>query len=198
MTELFKYSVFGLYALMIITMIWVAVFGLVKRERNIKKMQTDLKLKISNGLHLSNRDVVILGRAHGLSPSNSRLALYRVYKDIDNSESFENLKRLVHEIEKEEPFDIMPDEVKPSLLRISEISANTESVSDRHILNPITNVLAKYQELVEEQKKSKRQTYIAYLVSIVSFAVGTVSLYFAIKAPSAMEIAKQLNEISMN
>lgn len=192
MTDTFKYSVFILYPIMIFSIFGLGLWGLMKREKNLRKMQSDLKSKLSNNLQLTSKDIVILGRAHGLSPSNSRLALYRVYRDIDENESFNRLKKLVHEIEKEEPFDTMPDEVKPSLLRISEISANSEAESDKHILNPITNVLTKYQELVEEQKKSKRKTSIAYLVSIVSFIVGAISLYLAVKAPTAMEIAKQL------
>ena len=101
--------------------------------------------KIENKFELTSQDISLLGLAYGLSPSSSRLALYRVYKDIDNKENFLLLKKLVIAIEKEEPFDTMPDEVKPSLSRILELTSNSESDTDRHILTPITNILTKYQ-----------------------------------------------------
>lgn len=198
MNETFKYIVFSAYAIIFLTFLSAFLWGMMRREKNILKMKSDLKTKLSNGLQLSSKDIVILGRAHDLSPSNSRLALYRVYRDIDESDSFNHLKSLVHEIEKEEPFDTMPDEVKPSLLRISEISSKSENDSDKHLLTPITNVLTKFVELKEEQKKSRKQTTIAYVVSIVSFVIGAMSLYFALKAPTAAEIAKQLEIINNN
>ncbi|NRF28247.1 hypothetical protein [Vibrio coralliilyticus] len=192
MNDVFTYGVFGLYAIVIILFIIIAFLSVRKREVNRKRLQVDLKSKLENGFNLTSQDIVLLGRAHDLSPSNSRLALYRVYKDIVDSDSFEKLKRLVSEIHKEEPFDTMPDEVKPSLSRMLELASNSSSETDKHLLTPITNILTKYQELVEEQKKTKKQANIAYIVTIVSFVIGAVSLYYAVTAPTATEIAIQL------
>lgn len=192
MSNEFMVGVFGLYAIIIIGVALFAFFEMKKREEKIKKLQTDLKSKIENSFKLTTQDIVILGQAYGLSPANSRSALYRVYKNIENKESFESLKKLVAEIQKEEPFDTMPDEVKPSLSRILELSSQSNSDTDKHILTPITNILTKYQELLEDKKKNQKQTRIAYTLTIVSFFVGAVSLYFAIASPSAKDIAEEL------
>lgn len=196
MVDLFQYSVLGLYALIILFFVGLVFWNVRKREESRKQLQADLKLKLENGFNLTSQDIVLLGRAHDLSPFNSRLALYRVYKDLTDTESFEKLKSLVSEIHKEEPFDTMPDEVKPSLSRISELTSSSSSDTDKHLLNPITNILTKYQDLVEEQKKTKKQTYIAYVITIVSFVFGAISLYYAITAPSAADIASELNGIN--
>lgn len=187
-----KYGVFALYALIIIGMLGLVFWVSVKREKKINNLQSDLKNKVTSGFNLNSKDISLLGQAHDLSPKSARLALYRVYKDMDKAEDFEKLKTLVQEIQKEEPFDTMPDEVKPSLLRISELSHQSDSESDKQILTPVTNILTKYQELVEEQKKTRKQANIAYLLTIVSSILGAVSLYFAFSAPTAKEIAKQL------
>ncbi|CAK1861907.1 conserved hypothetical protein [Vibrio crassostreae] len=195
MSDVFKYVVFGLYAIVLIVFFGLIIWSVRKQEENRKRLQADLKSKLESGFNLTSQDIVLIGRAHNLSPSNSRLALYRVYKDISDSGSFEKLKKLVSEIHKEEPFDTMPDEVKPSLSRILELTSNTTSETDKHLLTPVTNLLTKYQELVEEQRKTKKQATIAYLITIVSFVIGAVSLYYAITAPTAADIATQLSHM---
>ncbi|PSV52023.1 hypothetical protein [Photobacterium sp. GB-1] len=192
MSDYLKYGVFALYAVLFIGIFVLALWVKRTRERRINQLQEDLKSKIEAGFKLTSKDIVIIGRAYELSAKSSREALYRVYKSIKHPEEFEKLKDLVAEIEKEEPFDTMPDEVKPSLLRVSELSYKSGEESDKHILTPITNILTKYQELLEEQKKMRKQTNIAYTLTIVSFIVGAVSLYFAVTAPTANEIATQL------
>ena len=192
MSDSFKYGVFALYAVLVIGMFVFALWIKRTRDRHIIQLQEDLKSKIEAGFKLTSKDIVIIGRAYDLSAKNSREALYRVYKGLKKPDEFEKLKALVSEIEKEEPFDTMPDEVKPSLLRLSELSYKSGEESDKHILTPITNILTKYQELLEEQKKTRKQTNIAYMLTIVSFIVGAVSLYFAVTAPTASEIATQL------
>ncbi|CAK2110800.1 conserved hypothetical protein [Vibrio crassostreae] len=195
MSDVFKYVVFGLYAIVLIVFFGLIIWSVRKQEENRKRLQADLKSKLESGFNLTSQDIVLIGRAHNLSPSNSRLALYRVYKGISDSGSFEKLKKLVSEIHKEEPFDTMPDEVKPSLSRILELTSNTTSETDKHLLTPVTNLLTKYQELVEEQRKTKKQATIAYLITIVSFVIGAVSLYYAITAPTAADIATQLSHM---
>ncbi|EHS7465863.1 hypothetical protein [Vibrio cholerae] len=190
-----KYWFFAMYGVTILVAIGIASWSIAKREKKIAHLQTDLKKKLTAKFVLSGKDVVLFGRSYNLSPQNSRLALYRVYKDIESAEEFEELKKLVQDIQKEEPFDTMPDEVKPSLLRLSELADQSKSDSDRHILTPITNILTKYQELLEEQKKTRKQANIAYMFTIVSFVVGSVSLYYAISAPTASEIAIQLQSM---
>lgn len=195
MNEYLKFGIFGLYSIVIIIFVALIIWAQMKKEEKLRRMQSDLKDKITKNFKLSPQDITLLGRAHGLSPISSRLALYRVYKDIDDSESFEKLKILVREIQKEEPFDTMPDEIKPSLSRISELTSSSDNESDRHLLTPITNIMVKYLDLVEVQRRTKKQAYIAYILTIVSFVIGVVSLYFAIKTPSAAEIAQQLKQM---
>lgn len=195
MLENLKFGVYALYAVLMCGILILAFWMKRTRDHRITELQVDLKSKVEAGFELSSKDIVVIGRAYDLSAQNSRAALYRVYKDIKTPEEFEKLKVLVSEIEKEEPFDTMPDEVKPSLLRVAELTYKSGEESDKHILTPITNILTKYQELQEEQKKTHKQTNTAYLLTIVSFIVGAVSLYFAVTAPTASEIATQLGAI---
>ena len=186
-----------MFALIVIVItIFMSVWIWAERHNSQKmdKLQADLKEKINANIELDSKDIVLLGRAHFLSPSNSRTALYRVYQDVKDPESFKKLKILVSEVEKEEPFDTMPDEVKSSLLRVSNLLSKSDEESDKHVLTPITNILTKYNELLEEQKASKIKTNRAYVATLVSLVIGVVSIVYAYNAPSASDIAAEVSE----
>ncbi|AZG35787.1 MULTISPECIES: hypothetical protein [Shewanella] len=195
MGDEFKLWIFGLYAVIILFGMGGAVWTVKRRNEKINNLQQDLKSKIKNDFELTSQDITLIGSAYDLSASSSRLALYRVYKDIDKKDDFKKLKTLVEQLQKDEPFDTMPDEVKPSLSRISNLASDSPVDSDKHILTPITNILTKYQDLLEEQKKTKKQASIAYTLTVASFFVGAISLYYAFVSPSAKDIAAELIQI---
>lgn len=99
------------------------------------------------------------------------------------------------EIEKEEPFDELPDEVKPSLSRLSKLIEKSNDSADKHILLPVTTALTKYVELKVEQEKAKKQTNRAYVITIISFVVGAISFYFTLKSPSEADIKKAMEQV---
>lgn len=164
-----------------------------KQDVNKAKFLDYFKAKFALGFDLTSKDVVTIGRAHDLSAALSRNTLYKVIRDLETREDFDKFRVLVAEIEKEEPFDTMPDEVKSTLLRISVLTHEFGGESDKHILTPITNILTKYQELLEEQRKIKKRSYIAYILAIISFIIGVTGLYFTVKAPTANDIATELS-----
>lgn len=190
-----KLWIFVVYGSIILLAIIGAAWSVKRKNEKIRNLQADLLTKITNDFELTPQDITLIGRAYGLSAASSRLALYRAYKDIDQKENFQKLKSLVEQLQKDEPFDTMPDEVKPSLSRISCLTSESPLESDRHLLTPITNILTKYQDLLEEQKKTKKQASIAYTLTIASFIFGAISLYFAFMSPSAQDIASELVKI---
>ncbi|MEI5637476.1 MULTISPECIES: hypothetical protein [unclassified Pseudoalteromonas] len=196
MFDIMSLTVFGIYGILIILFVPFAVVEIRKRKENIKKLEADLKNKIKSNFDLSSNDITLIGQAYGLSPSNSRLALYRVYRDIEDKEVFDALNKLVAEIQENEPFDTMPDEVKPSLSRLQVLTTKSDVESDKHLLTPITNILTKYQQLLEDKKKTQKKSNIAYTLTVASSLVSVISLYFAFVSPSAQDIAKELKGIS--
>ena len=196
MLGVMEIAIFGIYGIIIIFFVFLAVMEVRKRKESIKKLETDLKNKIKNKFVLSPNDITLIGQAYGLSPSNSRLALYRVYRDIEDKEVFDSLNKLVAEIQENEPFDTMPDEVKPSLSRLQILTSKSNLESDKHLLTPITNILTKYQQLLEDKKKNQKKSNIAYTLTVASSLVGIIGLYLAFVSPSAQDIAKELNDLS--
>lgn len=167
----------------------------IQKKKNMESMKSNIKQKLSSSVSLSAKDITLIGRGFDLSPKSSRDVIYKLYAEIDESSSFSALKKLVVEIEKEEPFDDLPDEVKPSLSRLLKIIESSQDESDKHILLPITSTLNKYTELRLEQERTKKQTNRAYIITIISFVVGAISFYFTLKSPSDVDIKRAMEQV---
>jgi len=188
----FNIVVTGSYILIMIAFTIFMSWLSIQRRKNADAMQKNVHAKMASGIQLSAKDVVNIGKSFDLTAFQSRKVIYKIFREADNKETFESLKKLVKEIESEEPFDDMPDEVKPSLARITKIAEGSDEDSDKHLLAPILGVLSKYVEQKSEQEKLKKQTNRAYVVTIISFVVGAISFYFTLTLSSAEDIAREI------
>ena len=184
----------GSYILIFIMVAGFISWITIQRRKNADAMRNNIYAKLKAGFKLSAKDIVNIGKPFDLTAFQSRKVVYKIFSDAEDKESFERLKQMVQEIETEEPFDDMPDEVKPSLVRLSKIVEESEEKSDKNILVLITGTLTKYVELKSEQEKLKKQTNRAYVVTVVSFVVGEISFYFTLTSPSAKDIAREIQK----
>ncbi|WP_320151117.1 hypothetical protein [uncultured Tolumonas sp.] len=165
----------------------------VTKKRNILKMQANVYSKLQNNIDLTAKDIVFIGRSFNLSAYQSRQVVYRIFGLTNTVEDFKKLKLLVAEIDKEEPFDELPDEVKPSIIRLTKITSQLGEDSDKQILAPVIQVINKYVEMKSEQESLKKKTNRANWLTIISFIIGVVSFYYTVRSPSASDIAKELS-----
>ena len=189
------FSLISVYILMVagagIYLSWMTI----QRKKNLEKMMENIMGKLAANVTLTAKEVVHLGRGFDLSPKLSGDAVYRLYTQANDVESYEKLKTLVTDIEREEAFDELPDEVKPSLSRLGKLVEQSNEPSDKHILLPLTTTLGKYVELKAEQEKAKKQTARAYIITVISFLVGTVSFYYTLKSPSEADIKRDMAQV---
>jgi preprotein translocase subunit YajC len=183
-----------LYAVVIIAMLVFFFWLVIQRKKNTEAMRKNIISKLSSDIELSAKDVVHIGKGFDLTSHRARQVIYKIYSDASSKDEFSKLKKLVTEIETEEPFDDLPDEVKPSMVRLTKITEKTGEESDKYLLSPIAQTLNKYVELKCDQEKLKKQTNRAYLVTVISFIFGSVGAYFSITAPSASDIAEEMRK----
>lgn len=189
------FSLIGIYILMVAGAAFYLSWMTIQRKKNIEKMMENIMGKLAANVTLTAKEVVHLGRGFDLSPKLSGDAVYRLYTQTNDVASYELLKTLVTDIEREEAFDELPDEVKPSLSRLGKLIEQSNEPSDKHILLPLTTTLGKYVELKAEQEKAKKQTARAYIITVISFLVGTVSFYYTLKSPSEADIKRDMAQV---
>lgn len=193
--DLFNLFMATFYIIMIIGAGVFLSWMTIQKRKNKDRMRANVVEKLTSSVTLSAKDIMHIGRGFDLSPQSSRDVVFKLYADVDNSAYFTALKALVADIEKEEPFDELPDEVKPSLARLSKVIEQSTDSADKHILLPITTTLTKYVELKADQEKAKKQTNRAYVITIISFVVGAISFYFTLKSPSETDIKKAMEQV---
>ncbi|MGS0680194.1 hypothetical protein ACVBIL_03425 [Shewanella sp. 125m-7] len=186
------------YVIAILIAIGFTSWMVIVKRKNMALMKKNVLGKLSSGFELSSKDIVHIGRGFGLTPYQSRNIIYKIHGDIIDKDEFYRLKNLIEDIEKEEPFDELPDEVKPSLIRLTAITSNSSSESDRHLLSPIVHTLSKYMDMTSEQENLKKKTNRAYILTVVSFLIGAISFYFTLQSPSAEQIATEIQKQSQS
>lgn len=199
--DIFYITVLITYLCFFVIMISWAICTKIKKKNSLKFMQQKIDNKLKKGNSISSKDVYIFGKRYGLSNEESRNVIYKLYCDEEVKNYSIVLNELVKDLEVEEPFDFLPDEVKPSLSRISKILADSDEYNDKYVLPPIINVLNKYIEIKTEKEQLNKKTYRAYVVSIISFIIGIISFFITLTAPpmpTATDIAKEISSITLN
>ena len=88
----------------------------------------------------------------------------------------------------------MPDEVKPSLVRIAALVEGVGDTGDKHLLLPVHKTLAKYVELESERDKFRLRARWGTVIAVVSLLMGIFSFYQSLKSPTLDQIQKVLKE----
>ncbi|UCX03677.1 hypothetical protein [Shewanella glacialimarina] len=185
--EYMNLIVTAFYAVAFLIFLTVLPYMYLRKRRNIKVLESQIKSKIENGITLDPKLLNDFGKALGLGHFSSREPVYKLLLECNEVERFNEINDLLQKIKKEEPFDDMPDEVKPSLIRITDLVEKSEDASDKHLLLPINKILAKYVELEANKEKLKSRSRWSFSISVISILVGAWSLY---QSPSLNDIEK--------
>lgn len=186
-----KWLVITTYTIVLLFMVIIIPFMFYKENANRKKFKTKLIELIKNN-DLSIVDIKAMSEGVNISEFAARKIIKQLYYDAEiNLNSIRNLQK---HIEKEEPFDGCSNELKPTLIGINEILINHGSESQRHLLNPIITELKGLNQIKHEHKKMEKRNYIAYIIAIISFFIGSIGLFYTITAPSGKDIANAVVE----
>lgn len=159
------------------------------RDRRLQRLfRASILDKLVNGIELSAQEARTIAKGVALPQASVNRSVYRLLHDTSDPALYEKLKRLSLQLEKEEPFDDLPDEVKPSLLRLMEICEASPNRSDQALLSPIQKSLSSFVELRAQTDKTQRFSRWVNIVGIASFAIGIWGVYLSWKSPSVKDV----------
>ena len=184
---LMLYFIFIILILIIFSIYTTRSF-FIHRENKQKFISTLFKeLNSKNSININ--DIKSMKEALGLDEFITRKYIKSLHfeEGIDR----EKLRLLIQDIQKEEPFDDCPIELKNVL-----ITLENKLEKDKGLLSPITKALEELNQNRKDLKKVKKQSYIAYLIGIISFIIGLLSFYFTLQSPSKEEL-KTIIELSI-
>ena len=91
------------------------------------------------------QDVLDIARGGGASSSDGVEALYEMYAESDDGDLHGHLKSLLADFNREEPFESLPEEARPSACSESTLCEESAMPTDRELLHPIRKILEEYQ-----------------------------------------------------
>lgn len=160
----------------------------IEKRRGRTELKASILAKLNASIALSAKDVNAMARGAGLARASVTKCLSQLLLETNEQKVFSSLQKLAADLEKTEPFEDLPPEVKPSLIRLQELIESSSQRSDVHLLSPIQRTLGSYVEQKAEFESSKRVGKWMNLISIIGFVVGLWGFYFAWKSPDAKEM----------
>lgn len=177
-----------LYVVGIVSFIVVMMKVEIDKKRGRAELKNSIAMKLKASIALSGEDVIIMARGAGLARASVSKCLSQLLLETHDQEIFRSLQKLATDIEKTEPFEDLPSEVKPSLIRLHELIESSTQKSDAHLLAPIQRTLGTYVDQKAEFESAKRIGKWINLISIIGFIVGLWGFYFAWKSPDSSEM----------
>ena len=172
----------------IVLFVVVMAKAAMDKSRGRAELKNSILKKLSSSIVLSAKDVNTMARGAGLARASVSKCLSQLLLETSDQTAFTSLQKLAADIEKTEPFEDLPAEVKPSLVRLQELIEASSQKSDAHLLSPIQRTLGTYIEQKAEFESAKRVGKWINLISIIGFIVGLWGFYFAWKSPDAKEM----------
>jgi hypothetical protein len=160
----------------------------IQKRRARSELKASILAKLKASIPLSAKDINTMARGIGLARASISNCISKLLMETNEPQAYVSLQKLAAELEKTEPFEDLPLEVKPSLIRLQELVEESSLKSDIHLLSPIQRALGSYVEQKAEVESSKRVAKWINIISIVGFIVGLWGFYFAWKSPDAKEI----------
>ncbi len=142
-------------------------------------LKSNIARQIAAGVDITAATARMSARGAGLPAAAAARAVHALLLQTTEPATFDKLKSLAEQLEKEAPFAELPDEVKPSLYRLTELCDASTVRSDQHLLSPIQRSLSSYVDLKNSYARSKKINLLFNIIGLISFIVGAYALFLS-------------------
>ena len=164
-----------------------------EQEKNESELRSRIINRLSKGMEVTVRDFDRFRNALELTQQQAKRVADNLYSEELSEEVtadvIEKLDALLGELEATQPYDNLPAEVRPSLIRIEKTLSASQDEEDKAVLTPVVNVLYNYVELLRQKGRLNLHRNIAYAIGAASLVVGLAALYLS---PSGDDLAKHV------
>lgn len=143
-----------------------------------RRLRSQLEHALQENIDLPAHKVQLMTRGLGL---NSGVANRVVFKMLGYhvGETHERIYELAKQLEKVEPFSDLPEEIRPIVVRLSELCEGSSIKSDNLLIEPVRKSLFDFEALKNETKRSRKFTVMINLLGVVTFILGAYATFTA-------------------
>ena len=163
------------------------------QERREGELRERILDRLANDIEVTTKEFERFRNALELSQHEAKRVVDAIYSEKLSEEVtsavIEKLDALLGALEAKQPFDSLPAEVRPSLIRIEKTLSASPDEEDKAVLTPVVNALHSYVKLARQQRRMGLHRNIAYFIGAASLVLGLAAL---VVSPSADDLAKQV------
>lgn len=188
------WAMFVAYSIIIMMFLIAFPIALWSKYKKKRKFRDVIHQFLHKGENLDLNDIINMRDALDLSEYDSRKIIKGLYLDIPKHQTInlEKVRAIQNAIEKEEPFEGCPHELKPSLIEIREI-IKKNNPENSELLLPVVKDLKEFNKIQQEYSKIKWQNKMAFWFTIFGFFLSLIGLIYGVTTtPSSDEIAKSV------
>ena len=161
-----------------------------EQERRESKLRERILERLTKKEEVTTRDFNRFRNSNKLTQHQAKRVVESLYSEELSEhvtvEVVRKLDALLTDLEVRQPYEDLPAEVRPSLIRIDTILSDPAFEEDRAVLTPVVNALHSYVELLGQKRRLNLHRNIAYGIGATSVVVGLAALLLA---PSAEDLA---------
>lgn len=181
-----------LYGFIFVVVVPLGAYMTWRESRNKLRLRAAIQAQVQQGFDVTAEYVRKMAHGLGINRSAVPRVVNRILSDLSDTATGNAVFALSQQLEKEEPFNDLPEEVRPSLMRLVELCDSSDTKSDRLLLSPIQRSLNAYVELQAQMKKGRKLNTIINCIGVIGFFVGLWSAYATLQSPTAGQIAAEV------
>ena len=166
-----------------------------RRDEARKRLHQNIAEKLKAGVSLTVNDILNIGKGMGVPRSEAIDTIYTLLAEAKEQKDIETARHLLDDVNKKAPYEDLPDEVKPAIIRLSEICEAAKAESDKALLIPVQQALSRYKVMLGDHQRMKTQSRISYIVGIISVIVGLVGIALAFRSPPSADVRQTINDV---
>lgn len=164
-----------------------------EQERRESALRERILDRLANDMEVTAKDFERFHNALELNQHQAKRVVDAIYSEQLSEQVtagvIGKVDALLGDLEAKRPFDNLPAEVRPSLIRIEKTLSASPDEEDKAVLTPVVNALHSYVELVRQQRRLGLHRNIAYGIGAASLLLGLAALFLS---PSADDLAKHI------
>lgn len=184
-----------IFSIYIMLMVYLFLIISVKDKRKNSIAKASFEKSVDSILNsdcesISYKKLLRIGKGLGLKDFKVHLLILEIYSNKFSDKGAEKLESVLDDIDKIDPYNSLPEDLKLALIQVERQMEMTDSDSHQLVIQPIKSHLVKYSELIEERDSLKKKTKINSLITIVSAIVGVfgLALTLTLSSPSISDI----------
>lgn len=176
------------YPLLIIfafTIFGIDKFKIRKNRLYFKKI---IERKVDKNISMDQEDCSRVLRVSGISTQQAIQLIYELMSNSSDENKFQSYMEILKSLEKLEPFGNLPNDLKQVIHRLVDITEQTGSASDKHLLVPLQKALENSKLTEEKQNRSRVVNNVVIWIGACSLVISMASYYISLQSPSKDEM----------